>query len=187
MVLLNCPRYKYVSKFTIKLLEEGFDLREHLLALRRYHFMELADWADLFIMSLWNHKWYVTEANQRISEIQGFLDLAVQRSSCERDQNKNRLFVYMKGLDTMPLSISAIGVHSFDFIALGYRVDWPVSIVLTPGALKIYAEIFSFLIQVKLAVFSLTDVWCSLKFLDFLGVAPLSLPKCYTCFYVLRS
>lgn len=52
---LNNARYKYVSKLTIKLLEEGFDLQEHFLALRRYHFMELADWADLFIMSLWNH------------------------------------------------------------------------------------------------------------------------------------
>lgn len=55
------------------------------------------------------------------------------------------------------------GVHSFSFLGLGYRVDWPISIILTPGALKIYADIFSFLIQVKLAAFSLTDVWCSLK------------------------
>lgn len=54
-VILEHARYKYVSKLTIKLLEEGFDLQEHLLALRRYHFMELADWADLFIMSLWHH------------------------------------------------------------------------------------------------------------------------------------
>lgn len=54
-VILEHARYKYVSKLTIKLLEEGFELQEHLLALRRYHFMELADWADLFIMSLWHH------------------------------------------------------------------------------------------------------------------------------------
>lgn len=57
------------------------------------------------------------------------------------------------------------GVHSFNFLGLGYRVDWPVSIVLTPKALKIYADIFSFLINVKLAVFSLTDVWRLLKVL----------------------
>ncbi|OVA00879.1 Spc97/Spc98 [Macleaya cordata] len=156
-------QYKYVSSFTIKLLEEGFDLREHFLALRRYHFMEFADWADLFIMSLWRHKWYAAEGNKRISEIQGFLDMAVQRSSCEGDPYKERLFVYMKGDGMMPLPTSTFGVHAFDFIALGFRVDWPVSIVLTPGALKIYSEIFSFLIQVKLAVFSLTDVWCLLK------------------------
>lgn len=42
-------------------------------------------------------------------------------------------------------------------------MDWPVTVVLTPDALKIYSEIFSFLIQVRLAVFSLTDIWCSLK------------------------
>jgi gamma-tubulin complex component 6 len=33
----------------MKLLEEGFDLCAHLLALRRYHFMEISDWADSFI------------------------------------------------------------------------------------------------------------------------------------------
>ncbi|XP_019054445.1 PREDICTED: uncharacterized protein LOC104604116 isoform X2 [Nelumbo nucifera] len=156
-------QYRYVSSLTIKLLEEGFDLQEHLLALRRYHFMELADWADLFIMSLWHHKWNVAEANQGIPVIQGFLNLAVQRSSCERDNYKDRLFVYTRGHGMMPISSSSIGIHSFDFIALGYKVDWPVNIVLTPGALRIYADIFSFLIQVKLAVFSLTDIWCFLK------------------------
>ncbi|KAL4333988.1 hypothetical protein GQ457_07G035970 [Hibiscus cannabinus] len=156
-------QYNYVSKLTIKILEEAFDLQEHLLALRRYHFMELADWADLFIMSLSRHKWCVTEVDRRLSEIQGLLELSVQRSSCERDHHKDRLFVYAKGHGMMPLSTSTIGVHSFDFLGLGYRVDWPASIILTPGALKIYSDIFNFLIQLKLAVFSLTDVWCSLK------------------------
>nr|CAB3487957.1 unnamed protein product [Digitaria exilis] len=47
-------QYKYVSSFTMKLLEEGFDLYAHLLALRRYHFMELADWADSFIISFYH-------------------------------------------------------------------------------------------------------------------------------------
>jgi gamma-tubulin complex component 6 len=38
----------------MKLLEEGFDLCAHLLALRRYHFMEIADWADSFIALIYN-------------------------------------------------------------------------------------------------------------------------------------
>ena len=58
MLFLKNARYKYVSKLTIKLLEEGFDLQEHLLALRHYHFMELADWTDLFIKSLWHHVFF---------------------------------------------------------------------------------------------------------------------------------
>lgn len=156
-------QYNYVSRLTIKMLEEGFNLQEHLLALRRYHFMELGDWADLFILSLWNHKWCVTDAEKRISEIQRLLESSIQSSSCQQDHNKNRLFVYTKGHGMMPLSTSTVGVHSFDFLGLGYRVDWPVNIVLTPAALKIYADIFSFLIQLKLATFSLTDVWCSMK------------------------
>lgn len=42
-------------------------------------------------------------------------------------------------------------------------MDWPVSVVITPEALEIYAGIFSYLIQIRLAAFSLADVWCSLK------------------------
>lgn len=61
------------------------------------------------------------------------------------------------------LSIQIAGIHEFDFMLLGYRVDWPVSIVVTQDALKIYAEIFGYLVQVRLAVFSLTDVGCCLK------------------------
>lgn len=138
----------------------------------------------------------VTEPDHRVSEIQGFLELSVQRSSCEMDHYKDRLFVYLKGHE-MPLStaetgtifyhfkpcdvfvsvvyslcliilflcclLKLAGIRSFDFLGLGYRIDWPISIVLTPDALKIYADIFSFLIQLKLAVFSVNDVWCSLK------------------------
>ncbi|PPD69323.1 hypothetical protein GOBAR_DD33802 [Gossypium barbadense] len=129
-----------LHKLTIKILEEGFDLQEHLLALRRYHFMELADWADLFIMSLSHHRW--TGDSLKFKD---FLSCP-----CRGHLVKETLI--------------KIGVHSFDFLGLGYRVDWPISIILTPGALKIYADIFNFLIQLKLAVFSLTDVWCSLKF-----------------------
>ncbi|KAI3804386.1 hypothetical protein L1987_25880 [Smallanthus sonchifolius] len=159
-------QYMYVSKLTIKLLEEGFSLQQHLLALRRYHVMESADWADLFIISLRQHKWYTTEADKRISEIQSLLELSVQRSSCEKDHYKDRLFVYMKEQDSSSLPSFSTGIQSFNGLGLGYRVDWPVSIVLTPGALKIYAQIFSFLIQVKLASSSLTEVWCS--FMEFI-------------------
>ncbi|CAL9247900.1 unnamed protein product [Arabidopsis halleri] len=155
-------QYNFVSKLAIKLLEEGFGLQEHLLALRRYHFMELADWADVFVVSLWHHKWLVTEADKRIAEIQGFLESSIQRSSCERDICKDRLFLY-KRQGTMHIPPSTIGVRSFDFLRLGYRVDWPISIILTCDALKAYADVFSFLVQVKLAAYVLTDVWCSLK------------------------
>ncbi|KAL6502280.1 hypothetical protein OROHE_024708 [Orobanche hederae] len=156
-------QYKYLSKLTINLLIEGFKLQEHLQSLRCYYFMELADWANLFIISLWHRKWHVSELDKRIPEIQGVLELSVRRSSCEGDPNKDRLYVYQKGDEIKHLSVSAMGIHYFDFLGLGYHIDWPVSIILTSAALEIYSEIFTFLIQVKLAVFSLSDSWASLK------------------------
>lgn len=149
MVFLKNARYKYISKLTIKLFEEGFNLQEHFLALRRYHFMEVADWADLFIKSLWDHvclsnnyfnayyvvmqfRWpqpsnpipvfnlkpqkCVAKADQRLSAIQAFLEASVQRSSCEQDRYKDRLYVYMKGHGTMPLSTPSIGTTYCFFV-----------------------------------------------------------------------
>lgn len=51
------------------------------------------------------------DGGPKISDIQGLLEMSVQRSSCEGDDNKDRLFVYMKGKgnDMMPLSTSTIG------------------------------------------------------------------------------
>ncbi|CAM8897921.1 unnamed protein product [Rhodiola kirilowii] len=156
-------QYSYISKLTIKLLKEGFSLQEHLKALRRYHLMEVADWADLFIMSLWHHKWCRDEGEKRIPQIQGLLESSIQRSSCDRDPLKDRLFVFTNQQSTSSLNVAAVGVSTFKFLGLGYRVDWPASIVLTSGALRIYSQIFNFLMQVKLANFALTNMWCSMK------------------------
>ncbi|KAL9660421.1 hypothetical protein QQ045_025235 [Rhodiola kirilowii] len=156
-------QYSYISKLTIKLLKEGFSLQEHLKALRRYHLMEVADWADLFIMSLWHHKWCRDEGEKRIPQIQGLLESSIQRSSCDRDPLKDRLFVFTNQQSTSSLNVDAVGVSTFKFLGLGYRVDWPASIVLTSGALRIYSQIFNFLMQVKLANFALTNMWCSMK------------------------
>ncbi|KAK9755791.1 hypothetical protein RND81_01G051000 [Saponaria officinalis] len=109
-------QYQYVSK----LLEGGFDLQEHFLALRRYHFMEIADWADLFITTLWRQrKWYPTKADKKIPESQGLLESSIQRSSCEKDR---RLYVYVKDLSQTPISTAGAEIHSFDFIGLTGRL-----------------------------------------------------------------
>ncbi|KAF3796154.1 Gamma-tubulin complex component 6 [Nymphaea thermarum] len=203
-------QYKYISSFSVRLLEEGFDLHKNLLALRRYHFMEAADWADMFVISLSQHvcsiptvyycrqilcffdccvillllsvgllitllvflffivygkqKGY-NDPNHTISVAQGLLESALQSSSCEKDAYKERLFIYKKeqNQQTVGPLTSSCGTHIYDFMALGYKVDWPVSIILTPEALKIYASIFGFLMKIKLAVSSLLDIWLFLK------------------------
>ncbi|KAJ1272451.1 hypothetical protein BS78_06G202500 [Paspalum vaginatum] len=155
-------QYKYVSSFTMKLLEEGFDLCAHLLALRRYHFMELADWADSFILSIYHKKWSFVKSEQKRTDIQGLMDLALQRSSCDSDPYKERLFIYMREQPVVSFGASC-GLDLLDDILLGYKAEWPVNIVITEGTLKMYAEIFCYLLQVRFAVFSLTEVWRFLK------------------------
>lgn len=64
----------------------------------------------IFIFSpLASQKWLVTEADKRIAEIQGFLESSIQRSSCERDTCKDRLYLY-KRQGTMHLPPSTIGM-----------------------------------------------------------------------------
>ncbi|KAL5650290.1 hypothetical protein ACJX0J_041099, partial [Zea mays] len=156
-------QYKYVSSFTMKLLEEGFDLCAHLLALRRYHFMEIADWADSFIALIYNKKWSFVKSEQKRSEIQGLMDFALQRSSCDSDPYKERLFIYIREPPVDSFDASACDLDLLDDILLGYKAEWPVNIVITEDTLKIYAEIFCYLLQVRFAVFSLTEVWRFLK------------------------
>ncbi|KAG2574069.1 hypothetical protein PVAP13_7KG325200 [Panicum virgatum] len=156
-------QYKYVSSFTMKLLEEGFDLYAHLLALRRYHFMELADWADSFIFSIYHKKWSFVKSEQKRAEIQGIMNLALQRSSCDSDPYKERLFIYMREQPTVSFDASAC-----------------VNIVITEDTLKIYSEIFFYLLQVRFAVFSLTEVWRFLKELtQFIGRSNHSTPDVF--------
>ncbi|WVZ86763.1 hypothetical protein U9M48_033497, partial [Paspalum notatum var. saurae] len=147
---LDMPLDIIIDNFTMKLLEEGFDLCAHLLALRRYHFMELADWADSFILSIYHKKWSFIKSEQKRTDIQGLMDLALQRSSCHSDPYKEKLFIYMREQPVVSFGASC-GLDFLDDILLGYKAEWPVNIVITEGTLKMFA------------VFSLTEVWRFLK------------------------
>lgn len=172
-------QYRCISKFTVKLLEEGFGFQKHLLALRRYFFMEVADWADGFLMSLCEHKWSPTGTHQRLLEVQALLESALQRSSCEGDECEERLYIYIKLAGSVPQTekwpsrlpnnpdtssfVDSNSINAFDFIGLGYKVDWPLNMILTPDSFSMYTTIFSFLIQIKLVVFALCNIWNCLK------------------------
>jgi hypothetical protein len=54
-------------------------------------------------------------------------------------------------------------VDAFDFIQLEYRVDGPLTLVLTSAAMAQYQAIFRFLLRTKHAAFSLRDVWRDLQ------------------------
>ncbi|KAB1270372.1 Gamma-tubulin complex component 6 [Camelus dromedarius] len=48
-------------------------------------------------------------------------------------------------------------------LELRYKVDWPLNIVVTESCLSRYSGIFSFLLQLKLMMWTLKDICCHLK------------------------
>lgn len=67
-------------------------------------------------LELQKSKGFVTETEQRSSDIQRLFEMSIQRSSCESDKYKDRLFVYFDEHGTMPLSTSATGVSIHSII-----------------------------------------------------------------------
>lgn len=63
----------------------------------------------LYFISFLYQKWSVSEPGNMSAEIQRFLLVALQRSSCESDPYHERLYIYEKDQSVMPSSFSAIG------------------------------------------------------------------------------
>jgi gamma-tubulin complex component 6 len=106
------------------------------------------------------------------------LETALQSSSCEGDEYAERLYVVIHdAFEANPSSlhkshpqfshrsrvpgpfVSRNCLGAFDCFKLGYKVDWPIGLILTPTALSLYSEVFTFLIRTKLTVYGLEDTW----------------------------
>jgi gamma-tubulin complex component 6 len=175
---LTYTRYQLVSMFTIRLFQEGLCLQNHYAALRRYYFMERGDWAEYFLTALCQHEWGHTGGQPCLLEVQAMLETALQSSSCEGDEYAERLYVVIHDeFEANPSSlhkshpqfshrsrvpgpfVSRNCLGAFDCFKLGYKVDWPIGLILTPTALSLYSEVFTFLMRTKLTVYGLEDTW----------------------------
>lgn len=54
-------------------------------------------------------KWSFIKSEQKRAEIQGLMNLALQRSSCDSDPYKERLFIYMREQPIVSFDASACG------------------------------------------------------------------------------
>ncbi|MCO5602267.1 hypothetical protein L7F22_056396 [Adiantum nelumboides] len=165
-------QYQCISHFSVRLLHQVFGLEDHLAALRRYFFMERGDWAETFTSALYHNAWHPTGPSQRQLEVQMLLEAAVQNSSCQEDDYAERLHVcveeggkdFLLATDNLGhLYINKTSLFAFDFITLGYRLEWPVSLIITSKSLKVYNSTFGFLIHAKLAAHAVNDIWRFLK------------------------
>jgi len=66
-------------------------------------------------------KWSFVNSEQKRAEIQGIMNLALQRSSCDSDPYKERLFIYIREQPTVSCDASACGIkfiHSLETISV---------------------------------------------------------------------
>ncbi|XP_024537724.1 uncharacterized protein LOC9638353 isoform X1 [Selaginella moellendorffii] len=156
-------QYRLVSVFTVRLLQDHLHLQDHYLALRRYYFMEVGDWADNFITALCSHKWGLSRRQHHIVEVQGMLETALQKSSCDGDSYAERLHICSISEGQDDAFVNHNSLEAYDFIELGYHVDWPLNLILTADALCLYNLIFRLLLRVRHAVFALGEISSSLQ------------------------
>ncbi|CAM6105936.1 unnamed protein product [Calypogeia fissa] len=184
VVVSNCiaeeilSQYQSVSTMTVRLFQEGLCLQDHYTALRRYYFMERGDWAEYFTTALCQHRWGPLGGELRQMEVQGMLQGAFQKSSCEGDAYAERVYVTLQesryhcensilASTKKPTSyVDTSRLDAFDFIALEYRVDWPLSLILTKQSFGLYNVVFTFLMRMKLTVHALGDIWQRLQLID---------------------
>ena len=66
-------------------------------------------------------KWSFVKSEQKRAVIQGIMNLALQRSSCDSDPYKERLFIYIREQPTVSCDASACGIkfiHSLETISV---------------------------------------------------------------------
>ena len=56
-----------------------------------------------------------------------------------------------------------VACNALEGLELTYKVDWPLNIVISESCVRVYGRLFSFMLLLKRAVWSLKDVWTRLK------------------------
>ena len=68
-------------------------------------------------------KWFSVKSEQKRAEIQGLLDLALQRSSCDTDPYKEKLFIYMKEQPVISVAASEQGNNLILSLTIVFRTE----------------------------------------------------------------
>ena len=53
--------------------------------------------------------------------------------------------------------------RALNCLQLCCKLDWPLNIVVTDVSMNGYARVFTFLLQLKRAIWTLKDIWLRLK------------------------
>nr|XP_006135890.1 gamma-tubulin complex component 5 isoform X1 [Pelodiscus sinensis] len=129
-------------------LKKDYRLVENLQAMRNFFLLEAGDTMYDFYTSIFDNI-REKETWQNVS----FLNVQLQEAVGQRyPEDSSRLSISFESVDTAKKKLP---VHTLDGLTLGYKVPWPVDIVISLECQKIYNQVFLLLLQIKWAKYSL--------------------------------
>ncbi|KAI4141138.1 MAG: hypothetical protein L6R39_005494 [Caloplaca ligustica] len=144
--------YKTTMARLIDLMENKFQLFEHLRALRKYLLLGQGDFIALLMESLSSNLDRPAGSQYRHT-LTAQLEHAIRGSKAQYDSPE-----VLRRLDARLLDLSH-GDIGWDVFTLEYKVDAPVDVVITAWASKQYLAVFNFLWRIKRVEFALGSTW----------------------------
>ncbi|XP_078259128.1 gamma-tubulin complex component 3 isoform X2 [Rhinoraja longicauda] len=154
--------YHETSKYLLDVLNQNYNLLEHIKAVRRYLLLGQGDFVR-HLMDLLKPELARSASTLYQHNLTGILETAVRATNAQFDNPE-----ILKRLDVRLLEISA-GDTGWDVFSLDYHVDGPIATVFTRECMNNYLRVFNFLWRAKRMEYVLTDIWkgqmCNAKLL----------------------
>ena len=144
--------YKTTMARLIDLMDNKFQLFEHLKALKKYLLLGQGDFIALLMESLSSNLDRPAGSQYRHT-LTAQLEHAIRGSNAQYDPPE-----VLRRLDARLLELSHGGI-GWDVFTLEYKVDAPVDVVITAWASKQYLVVFNFLWRIKRVEFALGSTW----------------------------
>lgn len=168
--------YTFASKALLELIMDDKDLMGHLLSVKRYFLLQQGDFVVQFMDACEGE--LLTAVDDVIpTRLENLLELTLRLSSAKHDKYQDNLFTTLLPFDICTQMAKIIksdsdidgdledtsalkGIECFTF---GYKVDWPLSIVLNQMTISKYQLIFRQLFYCKHVENYLCRVWIANK------------------------
>lgn len=144
--------YQTTMTRLIDLMDNKFQLFEHLRALKKYLLLGQGDFIALLMESL-SANLDRPAGSQYRHTLTAQLEHAIRGSNAQYDSPE-----VLRRLDARLLELSH-GEIGWDVFTLEYKVDAPVDVVITAWASKQYLVVFNFLWRIKRVEFALGSTW----------------------------
>jgi len=140
---------------------------QHLEALRCYLFLDDGAFGHSLVSNIGQRLGQLKHVHQLINiPSMNFILQSALHSVRADEYYASRLSFYIKeaAAAAVPTSLNHhISMEALNSFTLRYRVGWPTNLVLTEEVMDDYSQIFSFILQLRLAAWSMEDVHLNLK------------------------